>query len=252
LNLCTESAEEPFLVQRDTRANCFSGWGRTKFLCGCRPQRGLRASVVNEVNATGRQALAAADTERRLARLRRSSRRWLGGTRSAPWRLGKDWRWALPGQLLRISVWMSCSENSGLLLHYEAALRRWALAELASNKNESDPSWRLSAGIRKKALDERDAARERLNLHERTCPTCIHNHHNPHLLSEPPLTSRTASASASGKLRPRQSPSLFQHLHGFCARPGPRSSRRFGLTDGPGVRIKTNLIGGCISIFRLT
>jgi hypothetical protein len=66
---------------------------------------------------------------------------------------------------------MLCPEYSRLLQHYEVALRRWAQV---ANRNE-----RLSAGIWKKALDEHDAAKERLNLHERTCPTCIHNHQNP-------------------------------------------------------------------------
>jgi hypothetical protein len=79
---------------------------------------------------------------------------------------------------LSISVQMLCPEHSRLLQHYEAALRRWAQAVWSSNKNE----FRVSAEIKKKALDERDAARERLNLHERTCPTCIHNQHNPHLV----------------------------------------------------------------------
>jgi hypothetical protein len=83
---------------------------------------------------------------------------------------------------LRISVQMLCPEHSRLLQHYEAALRRWAVAEWSSNRNGSDASFRVSAEIKKKALDERDAARERLNLHERTCPTCIHNQHNPHLV----------------------------------------------------------------------
>jgi hypothetical protein len=56
-------------------------------------------------------------------------------------------------------------EYPRLLQHYEMALRRW------------------SARIeKKKALDERDAAKERLNRHVRTCPTCIHNHHNLHLV----------------------------------------------------------------------
>ncbi|MEA2543734.1 MAG: hypothetical protein QOH35_5100 [Acidobacteriaceae bacterium] len=67
---------------------------------------------------------------------------------------------------------MLCPEYSRLLQHYEVALRRWAQLE---NGNE-----RTSPGIKKKALDERDAARERLELHKRICPTCIHNHHNPH------------------------------------------------------------------------
>lgn len=71
---------------------------------------------------------------------------------------------------------MLCSEYSRLLKHYEVALRLWVQAERSSN----DASWRLSAGIRKKALDERDAAKERIHIHERSCPTCIHNHRNPH------------------------------------------------------------------------
>jgi hypothetical protein len=80
-----------------------------------------------------------------------------------------------------ISVHMLCPEQSSLLQHYEATLRRWGLAEWSSTINEPDALLRVSEGIeKKKALDERDAARERLNLHERTCPTCIHNQHNPH------------------------------------------------------------------------
>jgi hypothetical protein len=72
---------------------------------------------------------------------------------------------------------MLCPEYPRLLQRYEVALRRWAQLEC----NESNV--RVSAGIeKKKALDERDAAKERLNLHVRTCPTCIHNHHNPHLV----------------------------------------------------------------------
>jgi hypothetical protein len=74
-----------------------------------------------------------------------------------------------------------CSEHSRLLQHYEAALRRWAQVEWSSNKNEPNALLRVTAEIiKKKALDERNAARERLNLHERSCPTCIHNQHNPH------------------------------------------------------------------------
>jgi hypothetical protein len=86
------------------------------------------------------------------------------------------------GAGLRISMHVLCPEHSRLLQHYEAALRRWALAEWSSNRNEPNASFRVSAEISKKALDERDAARERLNLHEQSCPTCIHNHHNPHLV----------------------------------------------------------------------
>jgi hypothetical protein len=75
---------------------------------------------------------------------------------------------------LRISLQVLCPEYSRLLQLYEAALRRWVQVEWSSND--------ASSGIEKKALDERNAAREQLDLHERTCPTCIHNHHNPHLV----------------------------------------------------------------------
>jgi hypothetical protein len=84
---------------------------------------------------------------------------------------------------LSISVQVLCPEHSRLLQHYEAALRRWAQAEWSSNRNEPNELLRVSEGIKKKkALDERDAARGRLNLHERTCPTCIHNQRKPHLI----------------------------------------------------------------------
>jgi hypothetical protein len=76
---------------------------------------------------------------------------------------------------------MLCSGYSRLLQHYEAALRRWAQAEWSSNRNELNTLLRVSAGIKKReALDERDAAKERLLTHELNCPTCIHNQRNPH------------------------------------------------------------------------
>jgi hypothetical protein len=87
------------------------------------------------------------------------------------------------GAGLSISVQMLCAEHSMLLQHYEATLRRWAQLEWSSNRNEPNTLLRVSEGVKKKkALDERDAAREQLNLHERSCSTCIHNHHNPHLV----------------------------------------------------------------------
>jgi hypothetical protein len=71
---------------------------------------------------------------------------------------------------------MVCLEYSGLLQDYETALRRLAQVE-----------WNGPNAPEKQALGERDAARERLNLHARTCPTCIHNQYNPHSVSEPTL-----------------------------------------------------------------
>jgi hypothetical protein len=74
---------------------------------------------------------------------------------------------------------MLCSEYARLLQLYEATLQRRVQVEW----NEPNAFLRVSEGIKKKkALDERDAAKERLNLHERTCPTCIQNQCNPHLI----------------------------------------------------------------------
>jgi hypothetical protein len=68
-----------------------------------------------------------------------------------------------------------CSEYFRLRQHYEAALRRWEQAELSSNKSELfDATRRLSREVEKKALEERNAAKERMNLYELNCPTCNH------------------------------------------------------------------------------
>jgi hypothetical protein len=74
-----------------------------------------------------------------------------------------------------ISVQMGCSEYARLSQHYEAALRRWAQAESCSDKSEPfDAPRRLAIEIEKKALEERNAARQRMDLHKRSCPTCNH------------------------------------------------------------------------------
>jgi hypothetical protein len=68
---------------------------------------------------------------------------------------------------------MLCSEYSRLRQHYEAALRRWEQAELPSNKSKLfDATTRLSREVEKKALEERNAAKGRMDLHELNCPTC--------------------------------------------------------------------------------
>jgi hypothetical protein len=79
-----------------------------------------------------------------------------------------------------ISVQMGCSEYLRLNQHYGAALRRWAQAESSSGKSEPfDAPRRLALEIEKKALDERNAAYERMVLHELSCPTCNHKRKPP-------------------------------------------------------------------------
>jgi hypothetical protein len=69
----------------------------------------------------------------------------------------------------------SCSEYLRLRQHYEAALRRWAQVELPSKKREVfDAPARLAAEVKQKALNERDAANERMRLHEQNCSICSH------------------------------------------------------------------------------
>jgi hypothetical protein len=72
-----------------------------------------------------------------------------------------------------ISMQMSCPENLRLHQLYDSALRRWAQAELSPNKSElSDASARLALEIERKALNERNAAHERMVLHKLNCPIC--------------------------------------------------------------------------------
>jgi hypothetical protein len=72
-----------------------------------------------------------------------------------------------------ISVQMLCPENVRLRQLYEAALRRWEQSELSSKKGDlSDASRRLALDVEKKALEERNAANERMVLHEQSCTIC--------------------------------------------------------------------------------
>jgi hypothetical protein len=54
---------------------------------------------------------------------------------------------------------------------YEAALRRWGQVILSSQGTTGTPA-RLAALIRQKAVEERNAANERMRLHEFSCPLC--------------------------------------------------------------------------------
>jgi hypothetical protein len=72
-----------------------------------------------------------------------------------------------------ITVQMSCPEYLRLRQHYDAALQRWAQIELSSYRpGLIDASARLAELVRQKALDERNAATQRLRFHEQNCPTC--------------------------------------------------------------------------------
>jgi hypothetical protein len=72
-----------------------------------------------------------------------------------------------------ISMQMLCPENVRLRQLYEAALRRWAqLKSSSKNSDLSAASMRLVQEIEQKALNERNAANERMVLHEQTCPIC--------------------------------------------------------------------------------
>jgi len=71
-----------------------------------------------------------------------------------------------------ITVPIVCSEYLRLSHHYEAALRRWEQVEWASNKNGFlDTS---AAEVKRKAQNERDAAKMLINLHRRRCSICSH------------------------------------------------------------------------------
>jgi hypothetical protein len=73
-----------------------------------------------------------------------------------------------------IRVQVACSEYFRLLQHYEAALRRWEQAEFSSNHNGfvDLSAARLAGEIKRKAQNERDAAKMRINLHKHRCSIC--------------------------------------------------------------------------------
>jgi hypothetical protein len=75
-----------------------------------------------------------------------------------------------------ITVHVACSEYLRLHRHYEAALRRWEQVEWASNKNRplDTSATRLAAEVKRKAQNERDAAKMLINLHKRRCSICSH------------------------------------------------------------------------------
>lgn len=67
---------------------------------------------------------------------------------------------------------MSCPEYNRLLLHYEAALRRWGDALLSPDASLVGTAARRAAEIKQKAFDKRNAAKERLSAHTVSCTAC--------------------------------------------------------------------------------
>jgi hypothetical protein len=67
---------------------------------------------------------------------------------------------------------MACDQYTRLRQHYEAALTHWEHVILSSQGAlANSPPAVLE--MKKKALEERNAAEERMVLHQRTCPVCI-------------------------------------------------------------------------------
>jgi hypothetical protein len=67
---------------------------------------------------------------------------------------------------------MVCLEYNRLRQHYEAAIRRWEHVLLAPDAKLVGALARQAAEVKRKAFEERDAAKERLSAHELTCSTC--------------------------------------------------------------------------------
>ena len=65
---------------------------------------------------------------------------------------------------------MACLEKVRLQQLYEAALRRWGQIHEASQIS-SDNTW-LVQEVFRRTLIERDAAKNRLELHKQRCETC--------------------------------------------------------------------------------
>jgi hypothetical protein len=65
---------------------------------------------------------------------------------------------------------MTCLEKVRLQQLYEAAVRRWGVIREAP-RIPGDNTWLVQEVLRR-ALSERDAAKDRLELHQRRCELC--------------------------------------------------------------------------------
>jgi hypothetical protein len=66
----------------------------------------------------------------------------------------------------------TCPEYVGLRQRYEAALRHWGQVLLSQDTELVGWQARQRAQLMQNALDERDAANQRICLHKRSCPAC--------------------------------------------------------------------------------
>jgi len=67
---------------------------------------------------------------------------------------------------------MSCPEYNRLQQHYEAAIRHWGHVILSPDAHLVGGLARQAVGVKQKAFDEKNAAKERLSAHTLTCPFC--------------------------------------------------------------------------------
>jgi hypothetical protein len=67
---------------------------------------------------------------------------------------------------------MPCPEYLRLQQHYEGAIRHWGYVILSPDAHLVGALARQAAEVKRKAFDERNAAKERLSAHTLTCPTC--------------------------------------------------------------------------------
>jgi hypothetical protein len=68
------------------------------------------------------------------------------------------------------SVRMTCLEKIRLQQLYEATHNRWAQVH-GSSQTPGENTWLVQEVLRR-ALNERDAAKDRLKAHQRSCQTC--------------------------------------------------------------------------------
>jgi len=73
--------------------------------------------------------------------------------------------------LLDAQLEVACPDYIRLRQHHEAALTHWEHVLSSQGALENPPPAVLE--MKKKALEERNAAEERMILHQRTCPICI-------------------------------------------------------------------------------
>jgi hypothetical protein len=93
---------------------------------------------------------------------------------------------------------MECHEYIRPRHLYEAALRHWGHVFLSPVTVPTGATTRLAAEVKQKALEERNAADDRMCFHKQTCPVCT-----PKLKTTHPSRDRRAEAQkarwASGK-----------------------------------------------------